>query len=167
MADRSRLAIALAQICFARDYTKRLLADISDDDWFAQSAGVSHIAWQVGHLAVAQYGLCLYRVRGRQPGDSELIPSSFRKQFGRGTNPSADLRLQPSPADIRNVVDRVHQQSQQELAALSDADLRDPIEMPYSVEPTKLGGLFFCSAHEMLHAGQIGFIRRLLGKDPL
>ena len=38
---------------------------------------------------------------------------------------------------------------------------------PYAIEPTKLGSIFFCSAHEMLHSGQIGLIRRLLGRPPL
>jgi len=39
--------------------------------------------------------------------------------------------------------------------------------MPYAVHANKLGGLIFCSHHEMLHAGQIGLLRRLLGKQPL
>jgi hypothetical protein len=30
-----------------------------------------------------------------------------------------------------------------------------------------MGSVFVCSAHEMLHAGQIGLLRRLLGKPPL
>jgi hypothetical protein len=35
------------------------------------------------------------------------------------------------------------------------------------VTPTRLGALLFSSHHEMLHAGQIGVLRRLLGKAPV
>jgi hypothetical protein len=68
---------------------------------------------------------------------------------------------------LRSTLERVHQQALVELAGLTDADLRGAIEEPYAVEGTKLGGLFFCSAHEMLHAGQIGLLRRLLGMPPV
>lgn len=168
MADRSRTQLALAQINFARNYTQRLLADIEDDLWFAQPNGApNHIAWQIGHLAVAQYGLCLFRVRGRRASDQQLMPSKFRKQFSRGTTPQPDPAQNPSPQELRDVFDRIHTQANQELAEIGDADLTGEIEMPYAVEPTQLGGLYFCSAHEMLHAGQIGLIRRLIGNEPL
>ena len=49
------LNLAISQIQFARDYTQSLLAGIPDDCWFVQPQNVvSHIAWQVGHLAMAQ-----------------------------------------------------------------------------------------------------------------
>jgi hypothetical protein len=37
---------------------------------------------------MAQYGLCLFRLRGRQEIDADLMTSSFRKQFSRGRRPS-------------------------------------------------------------------------------
>ena len=43
----------------------------------------------------------------------------------------------------------------------------EPVEMPYAVHANKLGCLLFCSHHEMLHAGQLGLLRRLLGKEPI
>jgi hypothetical protein len=55
----------------------------------------------------------------------------------------------------------------EELAKYSDQDLNVKLPEPHSVFATKLGSVFFCSSHEMLHAGQIGLIRRLLGKSPL
>jgi hypothetical protein len=39
--------------------------------------------------------------------------------------------------------------------------------VPYAAFATKFGGLLFCSHHEMLHAGQIGLLRRLIGKAPV
>ena len=164
----NRLQVAIGQIEFARQYTQSLIDDIDPADWFQQPAGCpTHVAWQVGHLAMAEYGLCLFRQRGRAEIDSELMSSSFRKKFSKGTVPDPDPAGNPSPEEILSVLSRVHQRVQLELPALTDQQLDEPIDEPYSVVPTKLGALFFCAAHEMMHAGQIGLLRRLLGKKPV
>lgn len=168
MTGREKLDVAVAQIEFARKYTLSLIDDVPSEDWFAcPPGGMSHIGWQVGHLAMAEYGLCLFRIRGRGAEDGDLMSSSFRKKFSRGSTPDLNPQTNPSPAEIRAVFDRVHQRALQELAGYQDTDLAEAIDEPYAVEATKLGGLYFCAAHEMLHAGQIGLLRRLLGKPPL
>jgi hypothetical protein len=163
------LELAIRQIQFARTYTLSLLADVEEGDWFAMpTVAPTHLAWQVGHIAMAQYGLCLFRIRGRQEIDGELMSSSFRKLFSKGSTPDADAGKYPSPAEIRATFDRVYQQAMTELPIVSEGSLTEPVEMPY-VEgyPNKLGAVLFCSHHEFLHAGQIGLIRRLLGKVPV
>jgi len=161
----TRLELARQQIQFARDYTLSLLEDIEEARWFWQPPGHgTHVAWQVGHLAMAQYGLCLFRMRGRRPGDTELMSSSFRKKFSKGTTPDPDPANNPSPAEIREVFHRVHRQAMEELPTYSETVLHEPVDMPYAVFPVKLGGLFFCAMHEMIHAGQLGLLRRLMGK---
>jgi hypothetical protein len=47
------------------------------------------------------------------------------------------------------------------------AQFAEPTDMPYAVHPQKIGALMFCPIHESLHSGQIGLIRRLLGKNPI
>ncbi len=164
----SRLDLAIAQIHFAREYTKLLISDLEPPDWFRQpTEGVSHLAWQVGHLAMAQYGLCLFRMRGRADVDLELMTSAFRKKFSKGTTPDPDSSKNPSPAEICGVLDRVYEQAMLELPTFTDAMLDEPVDMPYAAIATKFGGLLFCSHHEMLHAGQIGLLRRLIGKVPV
>lgn len=168
MPDKSLLEIAIKQIEFAREYLNSLLADLTEDDWFRQPpTGVSHIAWQVGHLAVAQYGLALFRIRGRQPVDTKLMPSAFRKKFGKGTTPAPGPHNNPSPDEIRGIFEGIYQQVMKELPEFTDADLEIPVDPPHAVFETKLGALYFCSHHEMLHAGQIGILRRLIGKQPV
>lgn len=168
MADLTMLEIARRQIEFARDYTLSLLADIQDDEWFAMPAGApTHLAWQIGHLAMAEYGLCLFRQRGRQEIDTELMTSKFRKQFSRGTTPETDPSGYPPLGEIRTTFERVHQQALAELPTFTPESLAVEIDMPYAATNTRLGALLFCSHHEMLHAGQIGLLRRLLGKPPV
>jgi hypothetical protein len=162
------LQLALAQIQFARTYTLGTLQGIDEADWFAMPAGSpTHLAWQLGHLAMAQYGLCLFRPRGRQPIDLELMTSSFRKLFSRGSVPVADVTRYPPIAEIRATFDRVHQQVLAEAPGFTPEQLAQPADMPYAVEPTNLGCMYLASHHELLHAGQIGLLRRLLGKEPV
>ena len=168
MSSGGFLTVAIKQIQFSRDYMWSVLKDVDDADWFMMPAGCcTHVAWQVGHLAMAEYGLCLFRQRGRAEIDGELMTSRFRKQFSRGSVPEADPTKNPSVEEIRNVLNHVHIQAMKELPALSEATLDETVDMPYSVFPTKLGALYFCAQHEMIHAGQIGFLRRLMGKSPV
>lgn len=162
------LSLAIAQLEFARGITLSLLADIDESEWFTMPAGcATHVAWQVGHLAMAEYGLCLFRQRGRQEIDLQLMTGSFRKQFSRGTTPEPDPAKNPAPGEIRATFERVHAQALRELPSLTAEQLQEPVEMPYAVHANKLGCLLFCSHHEMLHAGQLGLLRRLLGKPPI
>ncbi|MFO1000454.1 MAG: DinB family protein [Planctomycetaceae bacterium] len=93
MSQVGRLSLVISQIRFAREYTLSLLNDLSPEDWFRQPAGgVSHLAWQMGHLAMAQYGLCLFRMRGRAEVDLELMSSSFRRNSARAQLPIRSFR---------------------------------------------------------------------------
>ena len=87
----SDLKQAIDRIERARQYTLELLDGIDPADWFRRPAeGVTHIAWQVGHLTMAQYALALMRVRDSQPGDRELMSRKFRRHFAKGSSPVAE-----------------------------------------------------------------------------
>jgi uncharacterized damage-inducible protein DinB len=53
------------------------------------------------------------------------------------------------------------------MAGYTEAVLRESVDPPWAVQATKLGCLLFCSHHEMIHAGQLGLLRRLLGLGPV
>lgn len=164
----TRLSLAVEQIVFARNYTVRLLDSLPPEAWFWQPPNCpTHIAWQVGHLAMAEFRLGLERVRGEKPGDADLISESFLQLFGRESVPRADSQTYPSPSEIRTVFDRVHQQVLQELPHLDDRELDQPILKPHLLVKTKLWSLLWCAQHELLHAGQIGLLRRLRGQQPI
>jgi len=165
----SRLELAISQIKRVRKYSMRLLENTNPDEWFQQpTEGVTHIAWQAGHLAMAEYRLALERIRGKLPEDKDIIPDDFIACFRRETEPVPDPSLYPTPARILVVMDRVHQQVLRELKTMSDEAL-DSAPMPpvHPLFDTRLGALLWCAQHEMLHAGQIGLLRRLLGHLPL
>jgi hypothetical protein len=159
--------VAIDQLARVRPYTLRLLDSVDGAEWFRMPAeGVTHIAWQAGHLAFAEYRLGLERIRGTRPGDAELLPESFLRQVGAGSVPEPDPAKNPTPAEIRAVLDRVHQRMLEEARAFAD-DWNAPVARPHPMFTTKLGSLLWCAQHEMVHAGQIGLLRRLLGHAPL
>jgi hypothetical protein len=165
MTDLER---AIEQISFARGYSLRLIDNTDPADWFRiPPAGVSHIAWQVGHLAYAQYRMTLVRIRGQQPGDKEFIPEEFLRMFGIKSTPEPDASHYPPAAALRETLERVHARVLQEVPKIDPAILKERLDPPHSVAKTKLDSLFWCSAHELIHAGQIGLLRRQLGQPPL
>jgi len=162
------LQAALGQIDFARRYTLELLDATPRELWFEMPAELpTHIAWQVGHLAVSQYGLLMFRIRGRQPEDLELIPGKFRKAYSRGSTPSTDESPQPTADELIERLDRVFDLSMEQLEQLDQTVLLEPVDMPYAAFPIKLGAILFCPLHEHIHAGQIGMIRRAMGLEPV
>jgi len=164
----SRLEMVRGMIRFARDYTRRFLDNLPPEDWFRQPpGGVTHIAWQVGHLAFAEYRLALLRIRGTRLEDEQLLPTWFLKQFGKDSVPDPDPAKHPAPERIRAVFDRVHERTMVETADIPDADLDQPIVPSHPLVKTKLEVLWYCSQHEMIHAGQIALVRRLLGYAPV
>ena len=164
----SRLQIAIDQIVFARKYTIGLLDQTRASDWFRQLPdGVSHIAWQVGHLAYAEYRMALLRIRGPRPQDDKLVSPEFVRLFAAKSMPDADPAKYPPQAEIRAALDRVHQEVLRELPGLKDAELDEPVPHPHQFAKTKLLALLWCGQHEMLHAGQIGLLRRQLGYPPM
>ncbi len=117
----SRIEAVVGQICSTRRYTESLLDDLSPQDWFRMpSEGVTHVAWQVGHLAVAEYYLALQRIRGRRQEDGQLFSDEFMKLFGKGSTPKAGAEPYPSPDEIRQVFDGVHRQVVAEVSGLPD-----------------------------------------------
>jgi hypothetical protein len=160
---------ALELIASAHRYTSQLLDQTNPADWFTMPAGnVSHIAWQVGHLAVAAGRLGVERIGGGRPGNEVVVPPPYRELFAKGSTPSPHAGEYPSPADIRAVYDAVHARIREEVAGLDDADLEQPpLGAAHPRFTTKLGSLVWCAQHEMLHAGQIGLLRRLLGAGPI
>jgi hypothetical protein len=159
---------ALGQIQFARRYTLGLLESTPKDRWFEIPDGVAtNVAWQIGHITVSQYGLLLFRIRGRRPDDLTLIPSKFRKAYGRGSAPSADLTTQPTADQLLDRMTEVFDLGLSELAEVTADVLLEPVDMPYAAYPVKLGAVLFCPLHEHIHAGQIGVVRRALGLEPI
>ena len=159
---------AMAQMRFAREYLLELLDATEPERWFEIPAGLpTNIAWQIGHLTVAQYGLLLFRIRGRSEADLELIPSRFRKAYGKSSTPSSDPSAQPTADEFIDRLDRVWQTALTELPQTDPTVFLEPVGPPFAGYANKLGCILFAPMHEQIHSGQVGLIRRGLGMDPI
>ena len=165
----SRIQQFIDALVFARGYTIPLLDTIPEADWFAMPAGCpSHVAWQVGHLAFAEARLVVERVGGRAEVGGGVLPDEFIRLFARNSTPDASPTGHPSPAEIRRVLHRVHEAALQILRDTRDDDLETLVPgTPHRFCRTRADYARWASHHEFLHAGQIGLIRRLLGKGPV
>jgi hypothetical protein len=162
-----RVNTAIELVRGARENTRRLMSDFTDDEWFWHPPEfVTHLAWQIGHIAYAQYCHCFWWIRGRRPEDSAWIPEQFFTLFEMGSVPVAEADAYPSTDEIKRVLDAVYDRTMIELSTMTDEELDVPIH-PSRPERTKLMGLFWNVEHEFLHAGQIGLLRRLMEKTPM
>ena len=163
----NRLQTAIDRIQFSRQYTLRLIDGLEPADWFRMPAeGITHVAWQVGHLAMAEHRLALDRIRGEKPDDARMISPAFLNLFGKGSVPDADSGKYPAPAEILGVCEQVHAQVLAELPGLPESEWNAAPLKPHPLFQTKIDSLFWCAHHEMLHAGPIGLLRRMLGYQP-
>lgn len=162
----SRLQEALDQIAFARRYTRERIATVPLADWFTiPPNGVTNMAWQVGHLAFAEYRLCLLRLRPRTREDEALVSQHFIDTFVRDSDPGAISGL--TAEQIMETFDRVHARIMRELPDYPDADLDLPPLIEHSLFNTRIAGLRYCPLHEMIHCGQIALLRRMFGQKPI
>ena len=157
----SRLQLAVEQISFARDYTIWHLDQTPATEWFRLPPG------GVSHIAVAEYSLALCGIRGPQPQDTGLISEKHLTLFGPDSMPDPDPTAYPDQSELRAVFDRVHEEVLRELAGLGEGELDQPVPDALPFAKTKLLMLLWCARHEMLHAGQIGLLRRQLGYSHL
>lgn len=162
----SRTELLLHEFASVRRYTNLGIASIRDEDWFRVPEGCpTHFAWQVGHMALAEWSLALRIPRGEQASDEHLISSAFRKQFGRGSVPQFDPADNPTVADILATFHAVHARVLEEVAGYSEELLSEPAGVEHPMFDTKFGSLMWCVQHEFTHAGQISLLRRLLGYE--
>lgn len=168
MAISQRLEIVKQQMHSVRQYLYGMLDGLSEDDWFwSPQTPTTHILWQVGHIAMAQYGLTLFRQRARADIDSELMSGKARKVFMKGTVPVSDRTAYPDPNETLAILERVNQQMLREIDSFDGLQLDEPVDPPHVAFATRYGALLFASHHEILHIGQIGLLRRMMGKAPI
>ena len=168
MAISQRLKIVKQQMHSVRQYLFGMLDGLTEEDWFwTPQTPTTHILWQVGHIAMAQYGLTLFRQRGRADIDSELMSGKCRKVFMKGTIPDSDRTAYPKPDETLAMLTRVNKQMLEEIDGFDGPQLDEPVEPPHIAFATRYGALLFASHHEMLHVGQIGLLRRMMGKEPI
>jgi uncharacterized damage-inducible protein DinB len=153
----------LATYAMSDRVMERYLTDLSDADLLIRPvAGMNHIAWQLGHLALSEKAL-LERVR---PGAGAPVPEGFDVAHGR--DESSTKLDDPSKFETKErYVELLKQQRAATLAALesmTDADLDAPgPEQMRAMAPTVGSVMLLIGTHGLMHVGQWVAVRREKG----
>jgi len=142
-------------------YAEMLLAEIEEDKFYDQTAGIpNHPAWVVGHIATSlSTGL---KLCGKEP----LIAGEWGKLFGKGSTVTCGCEGYPGKTELVDAM-------RAGWAALSDAyvnaddsvlEAENPYE-PMRERFPKVGHMvtFLLTGHPAVHLGQVSSWRRAAG----
>jgi hypothetical protein len=127
--------------------------------------GANHLAWQIGHLIVAERSLVLGQLPSAEmPSLPEGFAASYKSDAAKLDGPEGFETL----AEYLALFSAMRAGSIAAITTLTDADLDRPTVGPLAGFAPTLGGVLLLVAnHALLHCGQITVVRRLLGKPVL
>jgi hypothetical protein len=142
----------------------RYLDGLSDADLLVRPvAGQNHIAWQLGHLIIAERMM----VEGIKPGSSPPLPAGFEEAHGRdeASTRSDDPTRFLSKEKYLALFKAQRDATKEVLKSLTDAELDGPgPERFRQLAPTAGATLLLAGTHVLMHVGQFVGVRRKLNK---
>lgn len=138
---------------------KNVLAGIKNEDASERiNEKVNHIAWLAGHLVSARYMIA--GLVGLQ--EQEPYPDIFG--HGKGIQEVEYPAIEELVKDWQPISEKLLNR----LKTISDEELsaKSPIQVPIGDASLK-GTITFFAHHEAYHIGQIGILRKYVGKDAM
>ena len=123
MFDKERIIHHLER---TRVLTLQMIERVPHERWFDMPTGITHVAWNVGHIATAEYFLGMVFVRGLKDEDAGMIAENYAELFGYGSEPKADPDRYPTPDELMQTLEAVHQQLLLETRAMPLEELDKP-----------------------------------------
>jgi hypothetical protein len=153
----------IRQFQFDQMTMKRLLADVSHEDSIRETEPAGNcINWIVGHVIVA---------RGKLLTVLGFEPVWYKNQtavYGGGDVGKFSVEMAKSLPELLRLLDETMNALTETLSRVEAALLEPCDQLPHVSEGGTVAdrvGAFAC--HEAYHVGQIGLLRRLLGKPGL
>ena len=152
-----------AQFDFQTRLFNNVTEGISDSEsQIRQTGNSNNIKWVAGHIL--HYRLStMSKLTGLQPDESYGI------QFGRGamldpniSYPSFDEITSRWKASAQAISENISKIPEEVLA--TTAMVQSPI---FNIDNTNLGFVIFLFTHEATHIGQIGLMRKMIGKEAM
>ncbi len=120
---------------------------------------VNHVKWLAGHLTSSRFGL-------KDIGKLD-VSDPYAELFGHGRAVRDDVDY-PSIERILELWNQISDKISAGLCELPESVLNGPAPARVPIgDDTFEGMLAFLMHHEAYHIGQIGLLRRQLGKEPL
>ena len=138
-----------------------VLADINEEESTTRLVpSINHVKWLAGHLVWGQGGLARM---GNVPMDIVWI-DHYNTQIKSPPGPEIPV---PSLAEIKEAWNKYAPLIRNGLEDLSQEALDTPIEFPMPAFRSQEGLWTFINHHQAYTIGQIGILRRALGKDAM
>ena len=133
------------------------ISDVEAND--RASDTVNHIKWLAGHLTATRYGMT------KIGGNEQENP--YGELFGHGKGISNEAEY-PGIAEIKEKWNAISSDISAGLSNMPGEALNGPAPTQTPVNDETLGGfLSFLMHHEAYHLGQMGILRKYLGKDAM
>lgn len=140
----------------------RNLEDVSNDESLVRPAPAGNcLNWVLGHIVV--YRGTVLKLIGHQP----VLEADQAKPYLRGSHPDGTERYLDL-ATLRGLFSDAHQELIPALSEMTNEELARNVAEEFNRPPLagSIGNaLARLNFHESYHAGQIGLLRRIAGKD--
>lgn len=147
----------------ARGWLRVWARDFTEDEARQQGTGGGRpnpLAWQLGHLACVEEEVVLLFGQA----DAPVVPPDLRRLCASGAPPPPPDAPYPPLVELWALLDRTHTRLLGLLEGVTPADLDRP---PHTANPyfRSLGqAIYEAALHENYHVGEIGALRKALGK---
>lgn len=139
----------------------RNLEDVSHEESLVRPPAGNCLNWVLGHIVL--YRGTVLKIIGRRP----LLDGERADLYRRGSHPDGSEHYLDL-ATLRGLLSDAHQELIPALAVMTDEELAANVPEEFNRPPLagSIGNaLARMNFHESYHAGQIGLLRRIAGKD--
>ena len=155
-APHPRIALAAQLFGVGDRLIRESLKDLTRDELFQRPGQGSHMFWIFGHLTNSRCGLLTMLGRPHEMPCREL--------FGRGSELTADAEY-PELDVVHETWNKASQELQERLEQLTEEGLEARAPRDFPIPDKTIGGAInFLAYHESYHAGQLGYLRKWLGR---
>jgi hypothetical protein len=149
----------------ARGWLKAWAKDFTDAEALEPSPerqAPNPLAWQLGHLACVEDDVS--QLFSSDPPPERLVPEALRAVCATGSPSPTRATLYLPLAELWALLEATHARLLDLLDAAGSADLHRPPRIANPYFRSLAQGLYESALHENYHVGEIGALRKALGK---
>jgi hypothetical protein len=120
------------------------------------------LAWQLGHIACVEDDVAQLFTQEERP--ASLVPGPLRATCATGSPVPDQTTEYPALPELWALLERTHTRLLAILDAAEDADLERPPRVANPYFRSLAQGVYEAALHENYHVGEIGAVRKALGK---
>ncbi len=145
----------------AQEIMMAYVGDLTDADLMVRpTAGVNHVAWQLGHLVVAENQM-LSGVGVSMPA----LPDGFAEAYTKETSTSDDPAKFHKKQELLAALQSQRDGTLSSLESASDDDLNKPSPESMQAYAKNIGEIYnMIGIHILMHLGQFVPVRRMQNK---